>query len=186
MCICLLAVSLTICGQSAYLWSVCLLLVSLSTCGQSVYLWSVCLHQVSLSTCGQSFYLWSVYITTCDQSTVFQLGLFLRALRPARTGLRPARFARALPEFKETNNNLKKKKKNYFLFLQNVIVFSDSRCKNACRFVPMFSSIAHKTKFWSFTRKRFCVVCAQKSARILVVRALDCAQFLLHPALFPT
>ena len=50
----------------------------------------------------------------------------------------------------------------------------------------MFSSIGHKTKFWSFTRKRFCVVCALNCARILVVRALDCAQFLLHPALFPT
>ena len=42
----------------------------------------------------------------------------------------------------------------------------------------MFSSIAHKTKFWSFTRKRFCVVCALNCARILVVRALDCAQFI--------
>ena len=52
--------------------------------------------------------------------------------------------------------------------------------------MPLFSSIAQKTKFWSFTRKRFCVVCALNCARILVVRALDCAQFLLHPALFPT
>ena len=50
----------------------------------------------------------------------------------------------------------------------------------------MFSSIAHKTKFWSFTRKRFCVVCALNCARILVIRALNCAQFILHPALFPT
>ena len=48
----------------------------------------------------------------------------------------------------------------------------------------MFSSIAHETKFWSFTRKRFCVVCALNCARILVVRALDCARFLLHPAPF--
>ena len=30
--------------------------------------------------------------------SVFQLGIFLRALRPARTGLRPARFTSALPE----------------------------------------------------------------------------------------
>ena len=50
----------------------------------------------------------------------------------------------------------------------------------------MFSSIAHKTQFWSFTSKRSCVVCALNCAQILVVRALDCAQFLLHPALFPT
>ena len=40
---------------------------------------------------------------------VFQLGLFLRALCPARTGLRPARFTRALPEFKK-KINLKKSK----------------------------------------------------------------------------
>ena len=45
----------------------------------------------------------------------------------------------------------------------------------------MFSSIAHKTKFWSFAHKRFCVVCALNCAQILVVRTLDCAQFLLHP-----
>ena len=117
--------------------------------------------------------------------TVFQLGLFLRALRPARTGLRPARFTCALPEFRKKKKNYKKKK----LFLQNVIavfVFSDSRCKNACRFVPMFSSIGHKTKFWSFTHTKFCVVCALNCAQILVVRALNCAQFILHPAFFPT
>ena len=34
---------------------------------------------------------------------------------------------------------------------------------------------------------RLCVVRALNCAQILVVRALDCgAQFLLHPALFPT
>ena len=36
--------------------------------------------------------------------SVFQLGLFLRALCPARTGLRPARFTRALPELKKKIN----------------------------------------------------------------------------------
>ena len=47
---------------------------------------------------------------------------------------------------------------------KNVIVFSDSRCKNACacRFVPMFSSIAHKI----VPRPRF-------------VRVLDCDQNLV-------
>ena len=34
-------------------------------------------------------------------NSVFQLGLFLRALRPVRTGLRPARFSCALPELKK-------------------------------------------------------------------------------------
>ena len=73
-------------------------------------------------------------------TAVFQLGLFLRALRPARTGLCPARFTRALPEFK---TNKKKIIIILFYFLQNVIlfllnviavlVFSDSRCKNACK-----------------------------------------------------
>ena len=81
--------------------------------------------------------------------------------------------------------------KLFFIFTIYVIavfVFSDSRCKNACkmsRFVLMFSSITHKTKFWSFTRKRFCVVCALNCARILVVRALDCAQFSFAPCPFP-
>ena len=59
---------------------------------------------------------------------VFQLGLFMRELRPARTDLRPARFTRALPEFNKIIN-LKNKKIIYFLFLLNVIavfVFSDS------------------------------------------------------------
>ena len=74
--------------------------------------------------------------------TVFQLGLFLRALRPARTGLRPARFTRALPEFK------KKKKINFVLFLQNVIavfVFSDSRCKNACKMLADLCPCFHQS-----------------------------------------
>ena len=44
------------------------------------------------------------------QLLVFQLGLFLRALRPARTGLRPARFTRTLPEFRK--KIIKKKKIN--------------------------------------------------------------------------
>ena len=47
------------------------------------------------------------------------------------------------------------------------------------RFVPMLSSIDHKIV------PRSCFVCALNCARILVVRALDCAQFLSHPALFP-
>ena len=61
---------------------------------------------------------WSLYKDTSDAgltasyTTVFQLGLFLRALRPARTGLRPVRFTRALPEF-----IIKKKKINLILFL---------------------------------------------------------------------
>ena len=93
---------------------------------------------------------------------MFQLGLFPRALCPVHTVLRPAR--------------IKKKKLflNYFLFLQNVIavfVFSDSRCKNACKMLadlcPCFHQSLTKlcpdlvsfacwivTKFCSFTGKR--------------------------------
>ena len=117
--------------------------------------------------------LWSTFIfvilllDNCVQSqlgydrTVFQLGIFLRALRPARTGLRPARFTSALPELYFFVNY------NFFVFhLQNVIaaVFSDSRCRNACacRFVPMFSSIAYKI----VPRPRF-------------VRVLDCDRILV-------
>ena len=41
-----------------------------------------------------------IYISkvTINIISVFQLGIFLRALRPARTGLRPARFTSALSE----------------------------------------------------------------------------------------
>ena len=54
----------------------------------------------------------------------------MRAPRPARTVLRPARLSSALPEFKRTKQNL-----IFFFYLQNIIavfVFSDNRCKNAC------------------------------------------------------
>ena len=47
---------------------------------------------------------------------VFQLGLFLRALRPARTGLCPARFTSALSEL-----YILKKLKNYLLIFFNRI-----------------------------------------------------------------
>ena len=64
---------------------------------------------------------------------------------------------------------LKKKNFNFCFHLQNVIavVFSDSRCKNACvcRFVPMFSSIGHKI----VPRPRF--VRMPDCDRILGVRA---------------
>ena len=55
----------------------------------------------------------------------------------------------------------------FFYHLQNVIavVFSDIRCKNACacRFVPMFSSIAHKK---TFTKCNCPHNCAQTSFRL--------------------
>ena len=60
---------------------------------------------------------------------MFQLGIFLRALRPARTVLRPAQLPSAAPKL------FGKKQKKLFIYLPNVIavfVFSDSRCKNAC------------------------------------------------------
>ena len=91
----------------------------------------------------------TVKISTSSQLftyTVIQLGIFLRALRPARTGLRPARFTSTLPELQKKKKITNKNYNFFFPHLQNVIavVFSDSRCKNACacRFVPMFSSIA--------------------------------------------
>ena len=84
---------------------------------------------------------------------MFELGLFLRVLRPARTGLRPARFTRALPEFKKkknNNQNIKKKKKKikFVLFLQNVIavfVFSDSRRKNAFKMLADLCPCFHQS-----------------------------------------
>ena len=157
----------------------------------------------------------NVIHSRCQEVQVFQLGIFLRALRPAHTVLHPAQLSSALPELFI---------KQFFFFsfsyLQNVIavfVFSDNRCKNACNclqicvhvFINRPQNCAHAdlvsftcwivTKFWSFTRKsvphlviralncaRFCVVCALNCAQILVVRVLDCARFLLNPTLFPT
>ena len=49
----------------------------------------------------------------------------------------------------------------------------------------MFSSIAYKTKFWSFTRKRFCVVCALNCARILVVARARLCPISFAPCPFP-
>ena len=77
----------------------------------------------------------SAIIASCIQP-VFQLDLFLRALRPARTGLCPARFTRDLPEFKQK------------LILQNVIdvfVFSDSRYKNACKMLADLCPCFHQS-----------------------------------------
>ena len=114
--------------------------------------------------------------------SVFQLGIFLRALRPARNVLRLARLYSALSEFKNA-----------------VFAFSDRGVK---MLVSMFSSIVHKIVprprfvhvldcdqilvIRALNCARLCVVCTLNCAQILVVRALDCAQFLLHPALFPT
>ena len=68
----------------------------------------------------------------------------MRALCPARTGLRPARFTCALPEFKKN----KKIFFIYFVFLQIVLavfVFSDSRCKNACKMLADLCPCFHQS-----------------------------------------
>ena len=62
---------------------------------------------------------------------------------------------------------------------------SDSRCKNVCNCLQIcahvcINRLAHKI----VPRPRFIIVL--DCDRILVVRALDCAQFILHPALFST
>ena len=77
---------------------------------------------------------------------VFQLGIFLRALRPARTVVRPARLYSALPEFK--------KKKNIFFRLQNVIA------------VFVFSGKGVK----------MLVKCLQICAHVIIDRQQNCAQ----------
>ena len=131
--------------------------------------------------------------------TVFQLGIFLRVLRPARTVLRPARLCSYLPEFK--------KKKMYYLFTKCNCCFCVFRqgCKNACKMLADLCPCFHRsptklcpdlvsfiswiaTEFWSFAPDcaRLSVVRALNYAQILVVRVLDFAQFLLHHALFPT
>ena len=77
----------------------------------------------------------------CNRTTRTQrcLSVFLRALRPARTVLRPARLYSALPEFE-------KKKKNYlnFFFLLNVIavfVFSDRDVKMLVIFLQICAHV---------------------------------------------
>ena len=58
----------------------------------------------------------------------------MRALRPARTVLRPARLSSAMPKLFRKTKKLIFQIFNFF-YLQNVIavfVFSDSWCKNAC------------------------------------------------------
>ena len=103
---------------------------------------------------------------------VFKLGIFLRALRPARTTvLRPARLYSAL-------SKLKKYIYIYFFTKCNCCfcVFRQG-CKNVCRFVPMFSSIAHKI----VPRSRF--VHVLDCDRILVTRALNCARLCVVRAL---
>ena len=124
------------------------------------YIFNVhCAHGVCLSLCAQiylllllllPFTLQGAVLLTAGRSyvgndvthstlSVFQLGIFLRALRPAR-------FTSALPEWYKQKNYPKKLLHFFPPHLQNVIavVFSDSRCNNACacRFVHMFSSIA--------------------------------------------
>ena len=94
---------------------------------------------------------------------------------------------------------------NFFFFLQNVIavfVFSDRgvkmlvKCLQICAhvFIDRPQNCA-KTSCHSCAglRPNFVHSCSKlgsklrtKLARILVVHALDCAQFFLHPALFPT
>ena len=133
---------------------------------------------------------------------VFQLGIFMRALRPVRTVC-------ALPDYTFFF-------KFNFIFTKCNCCFCVFRqgCNNACKILANLCPCFHRsptklcpdlvsfvcwiaTEFLSFTRKsdlviralncaRFCVVCALNCAGILVVRTLDCAQFLLHPALFPT
>ena len=86
--------------------------------------------------------------------TVSQLGIFLRVLRPAELPC-------ALPDLDSALPELKKKKKITFPFL---CFQAADELYNACRFVPMFSSIAHKIV------PRSCFVRVLDCARILGVR----------------
>ena len=91
-------------------------------------------------------YIIQIIDITCQSLPVFQLGLFLRALRPARTGLRPALFTRALPEFNQKKKIIYKKK-NCFIFTKCncFFVFSDSRCKNACKMLADLCPCFHQS-----------------------------------------
>ena len=56
--------------------------------------------------------------------TVFQLGIFLRALRPARTVLRPVRLSSALPKLFKKKKKKRKKKE---------IVYQSARPQNCAQ-----------------------------------------------------
>ena len=119
--------------------------------------------------------------------TVFKLGVFLRALRPARTVLRPARLHSALPEFEFLYYYYF----FFFLFTKCNFCFCFQTFKNACKIVPRprFVHVLDCDQILvirALIYARLRVVRTLNCARILVVRALDCAQFLLHPAFFPT
>ena len=59
-------------------------------------------------------------LPSCNHTLpVFQLGMFLRALHPARTVLRPARLSGALPKL-----FIKRKQKNYFSIFFSFLFFS--------------------------------------------------------------
>ena len=84
-----------------WLWRLCLCLTIFMHLLDVLWLW-LCSVQLT----------WSWLDSRLKSSrAVFQLGIFLRALRPARTGLRPTRFTSALPEL------FKKKKKLLLLIL---------------------------------------------------------------------
>ena len=57
----------------------------------------------------------------------------MRALRPARTVLRPVQLYSALPELK--------KKIYIYIYIIAVFVFSNSRCKNACNCLQICANV---------------------------------------------
>ena len=116
-------------------------------------------------------------------AAVFQLGIIcLRVLCPARTVL----FIAPCPNYLFKQKLIEKTK---ILNLKNVIavyVFSDSRCRNACKCLQICAHVfvnrsqnCAETSFHSSAGlcPILCFVCALNCAGILVVRGLDCAQF---------
>ena len=72
----------------------------------------------------------------------------MRALHPARTCLARCSIYMRPARIKRKNYLKKQKQKMYFLFLQNVIavfVFSDSRCKNACKMLADLCPCFHQS-----------------------------------------
>ena len=98
-----------------------------------------------------------------ESDAVFQLGIFLRA---------------ALPDYTAPCPNLKKIVKMLVKCLQICAHVFIDRPQNCVQ--TSFRSCAVLRPNFGHSRSKL------NCARILVVRALDCAQFLLHPALFPT
>ena len=81
----------------------------------------------------------AIHQISAPHNEVFQLCIFLRALRPARTVLCPARLYSALPELKKKKNNI-----YIYIYIFNLIVifvFSDRGVKMLVKYLQICAHV---------------------------------------------